>query len=99
MINTMHELSPDTFQRDGYLVVRGLVDGASVDEMRESVLRALEPLQGPAEFETDVGYPGSPASRTRPEATPRGGCSTPTRADPSSSAGPPRRSLRPLCEA
>ena len=63
MGNVMHELSPDTFQRDGYLVVRGLVDRASVGEMRETVLRALDPLQGPAEFETDVGYPGSPASR------------------------------------
>ena len=63
MINAMHELSPDMFLRDGYLVVRGLVDRAGVDEMRETVLRALDPLQGPAEFETDVGYPGSPASR------------------------------------
>ena len=63
MINVMHELSPDTFQRDGYLVVRGLADRASVGEMRETVLRALDPLQGPAEFETDVDYPGSPASR------------------------------------
>ena len=63
MINAMHALSPDTFQRDGYLVVRGLVDPASVGEMRETVLRALDPLQGPAEFEADVGYPGSPASR------------------------------------
>ena len=63
MINTMHELSPDTFQRDGYLVVRGLVDRPNVEEMRETVLCALDPLQGPAEFETDVGYPGSPASR------------------------------------
>ncbi len=63
MINAMHELSPDTFERDGYLVVRGLVDPPGVDEMRETVLGALDPLQGPAEFEADVGYPGSPASR------------------------------------
>ena len=63
MINAMHELSPDTFRRDGYLVVRGLVDRPSVDEMRRTVLRALDPLQGPAEFEADAGYPGSPASR------------------------------------
>ena len=63
MVDAMHDLSPDTFQRDGYLVVRGLVDRPGVDEMRDTVLRALRPLQGPAEFETDVGYPGSPASR------------------------------------
>ena len=63
MTNVTNELAPDTFERDGYLVVRGLVDRASIDEMRETVLRALNPLQAPAEFETDVGYPGSPASR------------------------------------
>ena len=63
MINEMHELAPDPFERDGYLVVRGLVDRPSVDEMRETVLRALDPLQAPAEFEADVGYPGSPANR------------------------------------
>ena len=63
MVDAIHDLSPDTFQRDGYLVIRGLVDRPSVGEMRETVLRALRPLQGPAEFETDVGYPGSPASR------------------------------------
>ena len=63
MFNAMHELSPDTFERDGYLVVRGLVDRPSVEEMRATVLRALDPLEGPAEFETDVGYPGSPPSR------------------------------------
>ena len=64
MIDTMRELSPDTFERDGYLIVRGLADRAGVDEMRATVLRALEePLQAPAEFEADVGYPGSPASR------------------------------------
>ncbi|MCY4452860.1 MAG: phytanoyl-CoA dioxygenase family protein [Immundisolibacterales bacterium] len=59
----MHELAPDTFERDGYVVVRGLVDRPGVDGMREAVLRALDPLQGPAEFEADVGYPGSPPSR------------------------------------
>ena len=63
MANAIERLSPDTFQRDGYLVVRGLLDAAGVGEMRETVLRTLAPLQGPAEFETDVGYPGSPPSR------------------------------------
>ena len=63
MANAIQRLSPDTFRRDGYLVVRGLVDRAGVGEMRETVLCALDPLQGPAEFEADVGYPGSPASR------------------------------------
>ena len=63
MHDAVHELSPDTFQRDGYLVVCGLADPTRVGELCETVLGALDPLQGPAEFETDVGYPGSPSSR------------------------------------
>ncbi len=63
MNDAMHELSPDTFERDGYLIVRGLAGREDVGAMREAVLRALDPLQAPAEFEADVGYPGSPASR------------------------------------
>lgn len=63
MSNVMHELSPDAFKRNGYLVVRGLVDRPSVDEMRETVLHALDPLEGPAELEVDVGYPGAPEGR------------------------------------
>ena len=72
MAHAMRELSPDTFQRDGYLVARGLAAGAITDTMREAVQRALDPLQAPAEFEADVGYPGSPASRdARGGGTPR----------------------------
>ncbi|MBT8136643.1 MAG: phytanoyl-CoA dioxygenase family protein [Gammaproteobacteria bacterium] len=52
------------FERDGYLVVPGLVDAAIRRRMLDVVNGALEPLQGPAEFETEVGYPGSPASRS-----------------------------------
>ena len=63
MNDAMYELSPDTFERDGYLIVRGLAGPEDVGAMREAVRRALDPLQAPAEFEADVGYPGSPASR------------------------------------
>lgn len=52
------------FERDGYLVVRGLCP----EPLRERLLAAgaahLHPLYGPVEYEADVGYPGSPASRT-----------------------------------
>lgn len=54
---------PDGFQRDGFLVARGLADSALCASMRDTVLRALDPLQAPVEFEADVGYPGSPPDR------------------------------------
>lgn len=54
---------PDSFQRDGFLVARALADTALCASMRDTVLRALGPLQAPAEFEADVGYPGSPPGR------------------------------------
>lgn len=54
------------FARHGYVVVPGLMP----DDLRASVVSfisdALDPLQGPAEFEADVGYPGAPANREAP---------------------------------
>ena len=94
MIDATHELSPDTFQRDGYVIVRGLAGREDIEAMREAVLHALDPLQAPAEFETDVGYPGSPASRDAEGGNTRGGCCRRIRAARSSAGGPPRRSWR-----
>ncbi|MCZ6853093.1 MAG: phytanoyl-CoA dioxygenase family protein, partial [Gammaproteobacteria bacterium] len=51
------------FQRDGYVVVRGLCEPALCNLMREQIVASLDPLVGPAEFEADVGYPGAPTSR------------------------------------
>jgi len=51
------------FRRDGYHIVRGLVSPARCRALRQAVTRALEPLQGPAEFEADIGYPGAPSAR------------------------------------
>ncbi len=48
------------FDRDGFLVVKGLAGESLCNRMRASVTAALEPLLGPAEFEADVGYPGAP---------------------------------------
>ena len=50
------------FDRDGFLVVKGLADEALCDAVRSSVSTALQPLLGPAEFEADVGYPGAPTA-------------------------------------
>ena len=63
MDNALSAATQSTFARDGYLVVRGLADGSILAPMRESVLRALQPLQAPVEFEAEVGYPGAPVDR------------------------------------
>ena len=59
----VRDLGARSFHRDGYLVVRGLADAGLLGTMRRTVVEALDPLQGPAEFEADVGYPGAPPRR------------------------------------
>jgi len=63
MNEAAHELALNSFERDGYIVVRGLADQPTCDAMRSAVAAALDPVRAPAEYEADVGYPGSPASR------------------------------------
>ena len=53
----------DRFERDGYVVVRGLRDSDYCVRARQLALAALEPVVAPAEYEADVGYPGSPGDR------------------------------------
>ncbi len=54
-------LNASVFDRDGVMVVKGMVDAAVCEGIRRSVEEALDPLLGPAEFEADIGYPGAPA--------------------------------------
>ena len=54
-------LNPSVFGRDGYVVVKGMVDLVACGGVRAAVEAALDPLLGAAEFEADVGYPGAPA--------------------------------------
>ena len=62
----------EQFERDGYLVLRQFVGLQALQELRAVVDAALTPLLAPAEFESDVGYPGAPADRTvEGGATPR----------------------------
>lgn len=53
----------ERFESDGYVVHRGLVSAEVCAAMVRRVRRTLKPLQGPAEYEAEVGYPGSPADR------------------------------------
>jgi phytanoyl-CoA hydroxylase len=54
----------DSFAERGYQVVRGLCPAALVDELKAVTHEHLARVWGPVEYEADVGYPGSPASRT-----------------------------------
>ncbi|MEO1996115.1 MAG: phytanoyl-CoA dioxygenase family protein [Planctomycetaceae bacterium] len=62
-------LSPDQreqFQRDGFLILRGLAGGETIQRMREVAIRDLEAAAGPVEYEADTGYPGAPESFALP---------------------------------
>jgi len=54
------------FDRQGFLVLRGLCPLDEVAALRALVEQYLDPLLGPAEFEAEVGYPGAPVSRDDP---------------------------------
>jgi phytanoyl-CoA hydroxylase len=51
------------FERTGFMVLRGVLGRQQCSQLRDFVQQSLNPLVGPAEFEADVGYPGSPADR------------------------------------
>jgi phytanoyl-CoA hydroxylase len=63
------QLTQNAFARDGYMVLRGVLDEAECREVGGFVAACLDPLMGPAEYEADVGYPGSPSSRGAPGGT------------------------------
>lgn len=56
-------INVEQFQRDGYLIVRGLANPSFCESMIGEINEHLSPLHGPAEFEVDVSYPGSPDNR------------------------------------
>ena len=60
------------FDRQGYVVVPGVLEDDLRQRLIDQVRQAMDPLVGPAEFEADVGYPGSPKDRSAPGgSTPR----------------------------
>ncbi len=56
----------DTFNNDGYLIVRNLFDEQMVGDLKKAINRSLHPPLAPVEFEADVHYPGAPVSRRAP---------------------------------
>lgn len=54
------------FNRNGFLVVRGLCDKTTCGQMLEVIEDSLDPALAPVEYEADVHYPGAPDSRNAP---------------------------------
>lgn len=50
------------FQREGFIVVKGLVGDADLERMRRVTERGLRDEIAPVEFEAQLHYPGAPAS-------------------------------------
>jgi phytanoyl-CoA hydroxylase len=63
---TLSELDIEQFHRDGYLVFRGMVTPVVCELMRSVVGRDLRAATPPLEYESEVGYPGAPASLDAP---------------------------------
>lgn len=54
------------FARDGFHVVRGLATRDTCEMLRAIAERDLAAGVSPVEYESDIGYPGAPASRDAP---------------------------------
>ncbi|MBV8634140.1 MAG: phytanoyl-CoA dioxygenase family protein [Burkholderiaceae bacterium] len=54
------------FQSDGYLVIKQLVPQSACDTMLAVTRAQLQMEQAPVEYETELGYPGAPASFDAP---------------------------------
>ncbi len=51
------------FNRDGFGVLRGVLSGSRLADLRRVVEESIDPPLAPIEFEADVAYPGSPESQ------------------------------------
>ncbi len=71
-VQPLSELSCAQFERDGYLIERGLADPDLCRRLATIVDGSLKPALAPLEYEADVHYPGAPSSReARGGLTPR----------------------------
>ena len=52
----------ETFQRDGYIIVHGLIPPDTINTMKRITQRDLAANQGDIEYEADLSYPGAPES-------------------------------------
>ena len=69
---SLSDIESGSFERDGYLLRRGLIPQTTTDALRALIDASLQPALAPVEFEADVHYPGAPASKAAPGgSTPR----------------------------
>ncbi len=66
MNDTISKSLSGNFQRDGFLVRRGLFSEERVGALVAAVDQSLNPALAPVEFEADVHYPGAPESVLAP---------------------------------
>lgn len=62
MSSLSHAVNTEFFEKHGYVIQKGLIAIEEVRRLKELSSRALTPLEGPVEFEAEVGYPGAPTS-------------------------------------
>ncbi len=54
------------FQKNGYLIERSLASEDTINAMNRIIDDSVRPALAPVEYEADVHYPGSPASKSAP---------------------------------
>jgi len=59
----LSNIEAEQFERDGFLIRRGLIEADLVGQLIERIDASLNPALAPVEFEADVHYPGAPSSR------------------------------------
>lgn len=62
-MNTFSRQEVERFERDGYVIARGLAPAERVAQLRALAIRDLSSAVAPVEYEADVGYPGAPPSK------------------------------------
>lgn len=62
----LSEHETQRFDRDGFLVRRGLIDRSRTEKLIQLIDHSLNPALAPVEFEADVHYPGAPKSKSSP---------------------------------
>ncbi|OYW17584.1 MAG: phytanoyl-CoA dioxygenase, partial [Planctomycetales bacterium 12-60-4] len=63
MDDTFSPSDLDHFQRNGFIIARGLASPETVARMRQVTLDDLARHVPPIEYEADLNYPGAPESR------------------------------------
>ncbi len=66
MKNPLSAAQIAAFQKDGYLIERGLADAATVASLNRIIDDSVRPALAPVEYEADVHYPGAPISKSAP---------------------------------